>query len=184
MAVFLLGDPVPPPRAWLLGLAENPKAPVPVVLWLLDHDPEHIRGVVRRRLADEVVVESRMLGRELAERLAAHAEARVRGYVAGNPHLPADLVRTLATDEDPRVRRAAATHPALSEEERSAIEFEFEFDPSVRYRLHRGAAADPRLPLEILLGLLDDDKLAEHAASNPALPVDTMHEFLNRAGAA
>lgn len=43
--------------------------------------------------------------------------------------------------------------------------------------LHRGAAADPRLPLETLLGLLDDEKPAEPAASNPALPVETMQAF-------
>ncbi|GAA3928298.1 hypothetical protein GCM10023085_06820 [Actinomadura viridis] len=54
----------------------------------------------------------------------------------------------------------------------------------VRTRCHRGAAADPRLPLETLLELLDDQKLAEPAATDPALPVETMHRLLDRAGVA
>ncbi|WUI02720.1 hypothetical protein OHR68_13220 [Spirillospora sp. NBC_00431] len=38
MAVFLFGDPVPPPGAWPLGLAKNPAAPAPIVFRLLDDE--------------------------------------------------------------------------------------------------------------------------------------------------
>ncbi|GAA4239696.1 hypothetical protein GCM10022254_60870 [Actinomadura meridiana] len=48
--------------------------------------------------------------------------------------------------------------------------------------LHRGAAADPRLPLPLLLEALEETRLAAAAAKNPALPLDVMHDLLDRAG--
>ncbi|MGW2307537.1 hypothetical protein [Actinomadura luteofluorescens] len=50
--------------------------------------------------------------------------------------------------------------------------------------LHRDAAADPRLPLPLLLEALEETRLAAAAARNPALLTHVMHELLDRAGIA
>jgi hypothetical protein len=50
--------------------------------------------------------------------------------------------------------------------------------------LHRDAAADPRLPLPLLLEALEETRLAAAAARNPSLPAHVMHELLDRAGVA
>ncbi|WP_146087395.1 PE-PGRS family protein [Thermomonospora echinospora] len=145
----------------------------------------------------ESVAQSRMLARDLAERLATHQEARWRSRVAENPHLPVDLVRRLAEDDDSEVRRKVSTHPALTEEERSAIEVGF--DPVVRYHLpawvrarqddaqfmracaassnvliRRAAACAENLPADVVERLTEDEDyavrllLAEHCRQAPA----------------
>jgi hypothetical protein len=51
-------------------------------------------------------------------------------------------------------------------------------DPAVR----RLMAACPRLPVARIEALLDDPELAEHAAANPALPVERMARIVHSAG--
>ncbi|RAY16767.1 hypothetical protein DPM19_00945 [Actinomadura craniellae] len=236
MAIFILGDPTPPPEGWTKGLSRNPAAPDDIVLRLLsigaidfytrkewsdevaevalNHaDPEVRRnfavygGDQRFRLARDPDVKVRRflagcweVGRRLPEEvleiladdpddhvrwevvchpnvprqsqikllsdpvddiraeayerfgeagrppggwtpitaeeadvLVTSENAQVREQAAENPLLPADVVRRLTRDPEFRVRLAASSHPALTEDERAAIDVEI--DPEIRYHL-------------------------------------------------
>ncbi|MFJ8011100.1 hypothetical protein [Streptomyces sp. NPDC096339] len=113
--------------------------------------------------------------------LAADPDPKVREEIARRTDLrPAEL-RALATDPDPKVRLALSVHPALSEEERDAIDYEVPgggyFPPyrdsytprdprDVRRNadsrhplLRRRAASDRSLPPDLVERLASDDDL-------------------------
>ncbi|WP_141585053.1 hypothetical protein [Actinomadura sp. WMMA1423] len=251
MAIFLLGDPTPPPEGWIEGLSSNPAASDDVVLRLLaigaisfytrkewndtvaeaalDHadpkvrrnfaayggdqrfrlatDPdvqvrrslawcwEHGRGLpeeVLEILADDPDVHVRWgvvghsnvprqsqikllsdpmpdiraearerfeeaparppggwtsMTAEEADELVASGDAAARERVAQNPLLPVEVVRRLTRDPELRVRVAASSHPALTEDERAAIGVEI--DPGIRYRLPRWTLLLPLDAVEV-----------------------------------
>ncbi|MWA02960.1 hypothetical protein F8568_021785 [Actinomadura sp. LD22] len=164
---------------------------------------------------------------EIMRRCATSAHPALRRSAAHCPHLPPDLVQTLANDEDFLVRLfLAENHPDPPGELllRTVLEFEgytrakmlrhpnfprsglhrYATSPDPRERalatmdphippqsiealshdadltVRRSAAADARLPAARLLEMLADDGTAEAAARNPALPLQTMEEILNR----
>ncbi|MEU4348215.1 PE-PGRS family protein [Streptomyces sp. NPDC023838] len=71
------------------------------------------------------------LERSLTEHLAHHGESAQRCMLAGNPHLDPDLVNILAHDPDEKVRSAVAVRSDLTEEQRAAIDIDF--DPRVHH---------------------------------------------------
>ncbi|WP_339153467.1 hypothetical protein [Actinomadura luteofluorescens] len=70
---------------------------------------------------------------EEADVLVASSDAAARERAAHNPLLPAEVVRKLTRAPGSRVRLAASSHPALTEDERAAIDVEIA--PEIRYRL-------------------------------------------------
>lgn len=98
MAVFLFGDPVPPPRAWPLGLSKNPAAPAPVVLRLLDHEAgKYASHIVDRKLPEE-----------LADVLMTHPAPQVRSAFARSYRATVEQRLRFADDPSTEVRRARA----------------------------------------------------------------------------
>lgn len=71
------------------------------------------------------VFNSRLVEREAMERVVRGNDcpAHYRSALAGNPHLPPDLVAVLARDGDPDVRDMVSLRPELTEEERAAIDY-------------------------------------------------------------
>jgi hypothetical protein len=175
------------------------------------------------------------LSRNVVERIIDDEEgAEERGMIAMNPHLPADAVvrlaadpdptvreeiarradlgpaelRALAVDPDPEVRLAASVHPALSEDERDAIDYEVPMDACFGHEpepvfprdldavrrdavsrhpmLRRAAARDHRLPADLVERLAADDDLGVRVllAQNPpdAPPALLLRSFLEYTG--
>ncbi|MFF7205551.1 PE-PGRS family protein [Streptomyces sp. NPDC008141] len=71
-------------------------------------------------LDQKTAAESCRLDRALAEELTWHEDPEVRLAAAGNPHMDADLVLSLAADPEYRVRLRASVHPGLNEKQRAA----------------------------------------------------------------
>ncbi|WP_144120983.1 HEAT repeat domain-containing protein [Catellatospora sichuanensis] len=86
------------------------------------------------------------------------------------PNFPTTDLARLADDPDPAVRRLAARDPLAA----PALVERLTHDPDPMVR--RAMAACPRLPVPRIVALLDDPDLAEPAAANTALPVDTMRQ--------
>lgn len=80
-------------------------------------------------LDQRAAAESCRLDRALAEELTRHEDLEMRLAVAGNPHMDADLVLSLAADPEYRVRLRASVHPGLNEEQRAAA-IPSDFDPT------------------------------------------------------
>ena len=95
-----------------------------------------------------------------------------RGRLSALPAFPTEGLAALADDPDPEVRRLAARDPLAD----PALVERLAGDPDAGVRA--AMAACPRLPVDRILALLDDTDLAEHAAANPALPVETMSQRL------
>ncbi|MEU0939988.1 hypothetical protein [Embleya sp. NPDC005971] len=108
---------------------------------LADPDPD-VRAEARKAAEDDVYVHTeidwnpenwghswvfsgRLVERGTMERVVRgeNCPDHYRSALAGNPHLPPDLVAVLARDEDPDVRDAVSLRPELTEEERAAIDY-------------------------------------------------------------
>ncbi|GAA2263793.1 hypothetical protein GCM10010402_19360 [Actinomadura luteofluorescens] len=70
---------------------------------------------------------------EEADVLVTSGDVVARERAAHNPLLPVEVVRKLTRAPGSRVRLAASSHPAPTEDERAAIDVEI--DPEIRYRL-------------------------------------------------
>ncbi|MEU0398064.1 hypothetical protein ABZ208_36005 [Streptomyces sp. NPDC006208] len=103
---------------------EDPRIRVAASLHVMHEDEERTTQLVAElagdwRLGD--VLKRGRLSRAVAERMVAE-KCRLAS-LAHNPHLPADVVKQLATDPDPAVRLAVSARPGLTEQERAAIDW-------------------------------------------------------------
>ncbi len=220
----LLADPDEEVRERALGMGRH-LDPEYVERELPDR-PSHARahllmhGVLSRRVVEQV--------------LAAPAGPGDLAMIAGNPSLPSDVLALLVRDPDPHVREAAAgrteltaqqrrefaedphpavrtrisLHPALTEEERAAIDYTVApdrtfgrcdipawlYDPATSRRhalsthpvLRRQAASDPTLPPDLVARLSRDPDLGVRvllAQNHPQAPADLLlRSFLEYTG--
>jgi hypothetical protein len=163
------------------GLAENPATP-PEVLARLARDPEtHVRTeLAKRALPDEVaailvedperdvrieLAQNAELGAAIDARLAADADADVRGYLAGRTE-DAELIRRLAADPDPSVVDVVAMNDATPDDVLA---------PLIERKLP-GLRHSARCPPEVLAALAshDDDGVRADVAHNPRTPVEAL----------
>ncbi|MFD9818818.1 PE-PGRS family protein [Streptomyces violascens] len=132
------------PRAWphldtgaRRALLDDPSGKVRIQALLQYHQEQPIPRSAFDAIGLENVelqsraVKTRRLERPLAEHLAHHGDTAQRCSLAGNPHLDPDLVDLLARDPDEQVRSVVAVRADLAEEQRAAIDIDF--DP----RIHR-----------------------------------------------
>lgn len=170
-------------------------------LWVVHEDEERTAELAQAFAGDwqlTEVVERGRLGQALAERLLA--EGKWLAWLARNPTLPADLATRLAHHEDPAVRLAVSARPELSEEERTAIDWEVgpedrldtlrwvwdaRADPDVLRRcatsahpwLRRSAAVCRELPDDCVELLAGDEDFAVRlllAERNPKAPAELL----------
>ncbi|MFF5705010.1 hypothetical protein ACFY7H_21255 [Streptomyces sp. NPDC012794] len=110
-------------------------------------------------------------------RFAGDPEPRLRLLALDDPASDAGLVERFGHDPDPRVRSRAAADRRLSPA--SAVRLAADADCGVRCSARR----NPVLPPHALIPLLLDERGAEEAARNPAVPVAAMHRLVALAAA-
>jgi hypothetical protein len=164
------------------------------------------RGVVESVLAAPDGTDDRFmiagnptLPADAVKRLAADADPEVRERIAYRSDLGPEERLALAVDADPRVRLALSVHPALSEAERAAIDYEVPVDgsfgpmpqrlvprdPAAVRRdalsrhplLRRRAAWDHSLPSDLVTRLAADDDLGVRvllAQNHPEAPAELL----------
>ena len=183
------------------SIAGNPSLPADaVVLLAADPDPE-----VRERIAQRPDLQP-------AERhaLLTDPHPSVRRAVAYRVDLGPAERDALAKDPDPKVRLAVSVHPALTEEERSRIDYEVPMDRPFGFRfvsvlprprdteavrrkalsghpmLRREAAEDRELPADLVARLAEDDDLGVRvllAQNHPDAPAALLlRSFLEYTG--
>ncbi|MFF4273594.1 hypothetical protein [Streptomyces sp. NPDC001536] len=103
------------------------------------------------------------------------ATPRQRPYLRTLPRLPRTGLEDLLDHEDPEVRALAAADSTLRQPPVRLLT-----DPDARVRL--AAAANPRLPADLVCTLLRDPETAEAAAANPSLSAERLHELLDLCG--
>ncbi|AWZ04749.1 MULTISPECIES: HEAT repeat domain-containing protein [unclassified Streptomyces] len=116
---------------------------------------------------------------DLAAHLVAHADSSRRRGAVWNPHVPAALALTLATDPEPHVRFALSLRAEITEEQRSSIDHTVpegrypvpawveerfgdpdalrEIAASHHVLLRRGVTCAPELPGDVIERLAADD---------------------------
>lgn len=174
---WVTADPLPyadsPYTCFRASAAMSDSLPAPVVARLLD-DAESTVGTTMARHAPGRVDPA------TAERIdRGHRPVkRTHWRPADDLPLPADVLRRLATDPDPRMRQLAPRDPDLPAE----LVRRLAADPDEGVR--RAIAAHPRLPADELTRLLADpaEWVANAAAANPGLPPRDMHRILALAG--
>ncbi|MFE2018736.1 hypothetical protein ACFW9O_11945 [Streptomyces sp. NPDC059499] len=170
-------DPLPyvdsPYVCFRASAAMSDQLPQPFVAQLLDDEESSVRTTMALHARDQIDPDT-------AERIDRNYRPHkgVRWRPADDFPLPADVLRRLATDTDPRMRQLAPRDPDLPLE--LARRLAADPDPMVR----RTIATHPRLPAEDLTRLLADpsESVAAAAATNPNLPTTCMHQLLALAG--
>lgn len=147
-------------------IASNPTLPADVVALLsADADAEVRRGIARHP----------RLSQERRRALGADPDPLVRRSAAHRRDLERDELRAFATDTDPRVRLAASMHPALTDAERAAIDFEVPMDePFVPWPQPRVPGDPAELRRNALSG---HPMLRRRAARNRFLPPDLVERL-------
>ncbi|MFG2972084.1 HEAT repeat domain-containing protein [Streptomyces sp. NPDC048331] len=174
---WVTADPLPyadsPYVCFRLSAAMSDRLPAPVVARLLDDEESSVRTAMALHVRDQV-------DDATAERIdrSHRPYKRSRWRPADDLPLPVDVLRRLATDPDPRMRRLAPRDPDLPVELARALAADT--DGSVR----RSIATHPKLPVEELTRLLADpsEHVATAAAGNAHLPQGHMHRILTLAG--
>ncbi|MFF6815237.1 hypothetical protein ACFZAG_35935 [Streptomyces sp. NPDC012403] len=174
---WVTADPLPhvdsPYACFRASAAMSEDLPAPVVARLLDDEESGVRTTMARHARDRIDAAT-------AERIdRTHRPAKkTRWRPADDFPLPADVLRRLAGDPDPRMRELAPRDPDLPVEliRRLAADP----DPTVR----QAAATHTRLPVRELTQLLADpsERVATAAAGNSGLPPEHMHRLLTLAG--
>ncbi|MEV0036858.1 hypothetical protein [Streptomyces sp. NPDC050804] len=170
---WVTADPLPyvdsPYACFRASAAMSDSLPAPVVARLLDDEESDVRTTMALHARDRVD--------------PATAERIDRGYRPGKKTrwrpadaflLPADVLRRLATDPDPRMRQLAPRDSDLPVE----LVRHLAADPDQTVR--RAIASHPQLPTPELIQLLADpsESVATTAAANPNLPPEQMHRLL------
>ncbi|BCJ69408.1 hypothetical protein GCM10009779_70070 [Polymorphospora rubra] len=141
------------PSSLVTSLADDPDLGVRVLLAL--HHPDAPSGHLLR-----CFLEYHGCGREQLTELA---------------RFPTAGVAVFADHTDPAVRRLAVRDPQADPE----LVEQLLCDPDITVR--QATASCRRLPHARITALLGDPELAEHAAANPALPVEQMRRILESA---
>jgi hypothetical protein len=174
---WVTADPLPhvdsPYACFRVSAAMSDSLPAPVVARLLDDEESGVRTAMARHARDRIDAAT-------AERIdrTYRPAKKARWRPADDFPLPADVLRRLAGDPDPRMRELAPRDPDLPVE--LVRRLAADPDPTVRLVI----AKHPRLPVRDLTGLLADasEPVAVAAAGNPGLPHGHMHRLLSLAG--
>jgi hypothetical protein len=95
-----------------------------------------------------------------------------RNQLSELPRFPTEGLASFAGHHDPAARRLVALDPRAAPE----LIKQLCTDPDATVR--EAMAGCPRLPTADLIALLESPDLAEHAAANPALPVENIRRLL------
>ncbi|KOU21803.1 hypothetical protein [Streptomyces sp. WM6368] len=170
-------DPLPyvdsPYVCFRASAAMSEQLPPPLVARLLDDEESSVRTAMALHARDRIDPDT-------AERIdrTFRPDKVVRWRPADDFPLPADVLRRLATDADPRMRQLAPRDPDLP----VGLARRLAADPD--HMVRRTIAAHPRLPAEELTRLLADpsESVAATAAANPKLPTTDMYQLIALAG--
>ncbi|MGW3287368.1 hypothetical protein ACWDR3_22295 [Streptomyces sp. NPDC001002] len=173
---WVTSDPLPyvdsPYACFRASAARSGRLPAPVVTRLLDDEESSVRTTTALHARDRIDPAT-------AERIdrTYRPAKRTRWRPADELPLPADVLRRLATDADPRMRQLAPRDLDLPVE----LVRRLACDPDETVR--RVIATHPRLPTQDLTQLLADSSewVATAAAGNPDLPPRHMHQILTLA---
>ncbi|MFF8633589.1 hypothetical protein ACF052_05190 [Streptomyces pilosus] len=174
---WVTADPLPhvdsPYACFRASAAMSDDLPEPVVIRLLDDEDSGVRTAMALQARDRIDAAT-------AERIdRTHRPVKkTRWRPADDLHLPTDVLRSLATDPDPRMRQLAPRDPDLPVE----LVRHLVADPESTVR--QAIATHPRLPVRELMQLLADPSewVATAAAGNPNLPPRQMQQLLTLAG--
>ncbi|MEU1592911.1 hypothetical protein ABZ468_08620 [Streptomyces sp. NPDC005708] len=174
---WVTADPLPyvdsPYACFRASAAMSDCLPAPVVARLLDDEESRVRTTMALHARDRIDPAT-------AERIdrSYRAEKKTRWRPADDFPLPADVLRRLATDPEPRMRQLAPRDLDLPVD----LVRRLAADPDHTVRC--AIATHPRLPTRDLTQLLADssESVAAVAAGNPNLPTQHMHQLLALAG--
>ncbi|QKG27143.1 glycyl-tRNA synthetase [Actinomadura verrucosospora] len=130
-------------------VVHHPNVPRQSQIKLLSDPMDDIRAEARERFgeAERPPGGWTPMTAEEADALVTSENAETRERAARNPLLPVDVVRRLTRDPEFRVRLAASSHPALTEDERASIDIEI--DPEIVYRLPEWTLSLPHDAVEV-----------------------------------
>ncbi|MFE3635025.1 hypothetical protein [Streptomyces sp. NPDC059168] len=104
-------------------------------------------------------------------------EVITRGALLHHPNFPrAGAAERFADDPDPQMRRLVGLDAEAPVE--AVVRLLADSDDRVRAM----AAAHPRLPVDLILQSCGSPETSAHALSNPSLPAEAMHQYLDDAG--
>ncbi|KOG54648.1 hypothetical protein ADK75_13510 [Streptomyces virginiae] len=174
---WVTADPLPyvdsPYVCFRASAAMSEQLPSLLVARLLDDEESSVRTAMALHARDRIDPDT-------AERIdrTFRPDKVVRWRPADDFPLPADVLRRLATDADPRMRQLAPRDPDLPVE----LARRLAADPD--HMVRRTIASHPRLPAEELTRLLADpaEFVAATAAANPNLPTTGMYQLIALAG--
>lgn len=174
---WVTADPLPyvdsPYTCFRVSAAMSGCLPAPVVTRLLDDEESSVRTTMALHARDRIDPAT-------AERIdrSYRPQKRTRWRPADDFPLPADVLRRLATDPDPRMRQLAPRDLDLP------VELVRRLASDADHTVRRAIATHPQLPTRELKRLLADPSewVATAAAGNPNLPLQQMHQILALAG--
>ncbi|MEV4601324.1 hypothetical protein AB0K15_28475 [Amycolatopsis sp. NPDC049253] len=171
------------------SVAHNPSVPLDVLTHLAEST----------RIGPNLLARVMAATDEELRLLAVSQSARVRMLVAQRTALPADVFEVLVKDNDIRVVKGIAPHPALSADRLRALAARHgpslfrmlatnpHCDPELLHhvarnatarRTYRAIAEHPNTRAETLLLCLGDDVARRGAAEHPNLPTDVLIELV------